>query len=541
MDEFEPRSDTRDVNARFMTFAKGIMYYNPAAGAGYSPASHSGKGSSFSPAHSGKGSAKSGSFSQGHGCPRGDIDPAVADFITRWDLDSGAVDLLSELSPDACATVLETFDPRGDTRNVFGKLRAFANAVAAGHGPRSKGAAPEQHFEDPLLQEPGVEDFLLRWGLEVAPTLEILGTLSLPHLETLMAEFDPRGDTRNVLGKLRAFANTIVAGHMPRNKPAALREMEMSSHHRPEPSLEIQDFAARWGLDSDTAGFLSELSAEHCSTVLEQFDPRGDTRNVCGKLRAFANTIVAGRGPRASGAGTPGGGGSVSSWSDPVISEFVRRWHLDPVNTPALLGTLSPDVLQTVLREFGPRADTQNVDGKLRAFVSTIAAGAFKGGSKGGKERDAFSFSSFAGAKGGAFKGSPSKGGVTDAASSSFLTRWGLNSASRDVLASLSPQAQAVCMSEFQPRGDTHDINGKFCGFARSIGVRYPTSASSSSSYPSRGSFTQVPPPGFASLYSPSSPPRGLKRPALQAPVVGGLARPRLTLSGGGSYGASRW
>merc|ERR1719387_2312912 len=59
-------------------------------------------------------------------------DPTINQFVQRWGLDTGSVRLLEDLTPEARRTVISEFDPRGDTRNVHGKLRAFAMTIGNG-------------------------------------------------------------------------------------------------------------------------------------------------------------------------------------------------------------------------------------------------------------------------------------------------------------------------------------------------------------------------------------------------------------------------
>merc|ERR1712232_432151 len=67
-----------------------------------------------------------------------------------------------------------------------------------------------------------------------------------------------------------------------------------------------------------------------------------------------------------------------------------------------------------------------------------------------------------------------------------FVARWGLDEGSLTLLHGLDPSVQAAVINEFQPRGDTKDISGKFCAFARSVSSRFASGG------PKRGGNTSL-------------------------------------------------
>merc|ERR1739848_803225 len=66
-------------------------------------------------------------------------DTDVKAFVTKFNLDAGAVRTLEALTEDHRKTVISEFDPHETTRNIGAKLKAFATNIANKKGKGGRG------------------------------------------------------------------------------------------------------------------------------------------------------------------------------------------------------------------------------------------------------------------------------------------------------------------------------------------------------------------------------------------------------------------
>jgi len=230
---------------------------------------------------------------------------------------------------------------------------------------------------------------------------------------------------------------------------------------------------------------------------------------VDGKLKKFAQTVLTGQGR----------GGIPRNMMPPGVADagnielgdeeetFLVQWGLTDPTAKETLRRLQPAVRQRVMQEFLPGEGTHNLVGKFCGFASSVARAAAgmaepprKGGKGGGLSamagigamgapsraaaealagltkgggtfglRDVMAQQGFGGKGFGGNIGVHAQGGTIGV--TEFVHKWGLDEGSRAMLSGLSPEVQATIMAEFVPRGDTRDLSGKFCAFARSVVV----------------------------------------------------------------------
>lgn len=499
IDQFDPKEDTQDVIGKMRGFARSILARRQSSGD----------------------TAVGGSLSQ-----------RLAAFAAHWRIDESTRAMLSAMPPDVQATVIEEFVPKDDVVNVSGKLCAFARSITAGRRGRD-----------------ALEAFLDFWSVD-EETRHFLRGLPREATEKVIHDFDPAPGTRDVSGKLRMFARGVLAnkphvtssgrgpppppeewrgggaglhgtqcgggGFGSRGHAEAMRTPRLYDEHPAAAyAAAIQAFIARWALDASAADLLGELAEGARAKVLEQFEPRGDTRNVMAKLRAFANTVASGQGRRASaethvppafthqgmppvgGSYAQGAGGARGLSGDDMA--FLARWGLENEQkaVEVLLG-LQPTVRARLMQEFAPGHGTHNVLGKFCGFARSVAGASAAGRapppSAGGGSfarwqppsgaalpplRAPASFGGGGGRPGysGSFGGGGSSGsggfaGGGEADAERAAARWGLDEGARALLRGLNPEARATVIAEFQPRSDVRDTSGKFCAFARSVATR---------------------------------------------------------------------
>jgi len=245
-------------------------------------------------------------------------DPAVEEFVSRWGLDSSCVSFLETLPDDARTKVLEQFEPRRNTQNVSAKLRAFANTIVTGQG-RISSQPPPAEPRSPLFtgapssaSVPSPEEesaFLERWGLSGNQTaVDVLRRLHPPVRMRVMREFAPGQGTQDVLGKFCGFAVSVAksaakegASHLPplrapsRHVAAPWAQPSRATNvpsHAATGSMTPEQFADRWQLDAGSRALLSGLDLNAQATVIEEFQPRGDVRDMSGKFCAFARSVA---------------------------------------------------------------------------------------------------------------------------------------------------------------------------------------------------------------------------------------------------------
>lgn len=406
--EFAPRDDTHDVSGKMFAFARSVA-------------------------------AKQGAES---------IPPTMEllAFAERWSLGSQEVAWLAELPPMVSSVLVREFDPKEDTQNVTGKMKSFARSIQTRASPSSFGRSSGNAFAGlalnpraaPWSRAPAgprglqnrLADFVNHWGVE--DSLPFLSGLDDASMATIMEQFDPKGDTKNINGRLRAFARSIQAGMQGR--------------------LELEQFAAHWNLDDSTVVFLQSLPQEVTATVLQEFAPDPATRDIAGKLKMFARSVL-----NRTACGLPKpredswtDGADAGHSTDTAIRQFAAQWALNHTSVE-FLETLPPEVRAKVFEEFAPRSDTRDVGAKLRVFAGTVMNG------KGTRPARAEV----------ALKDELSLPATEEA----FLAHWGLDvsTTARDVLNRMQPGPRARVMQEFAPGQDTVDVLGKFCGFASSV------------------------------------------------------------------------
>eukprot|EP00933_Yihiella_yeosuensis_P006655 TRINITY_DN111388_c0_g1_i1.p1 TRINITY_DN111388_c0_g1~~TRINITY_DN111388_c0_g1_i1.p1 ORF type:complete len:541 (+),score=80.04 TRINITY_DN111388_c0_g1_i1:102-1724(+) len=409
LSEFEPKEDTHNVIGKLKGFARSIQARIPVLG-------QSRKSSTM-------GSTSLGASFRS----RNSLEARLMEFARKWALSEESLGFLRTLKPEVQATVMEEFDPRGDTANIHGKLRAFARSVAM------------------IRQSQGeMEAFAARWGLD-GDSFHLLTTLPEDVRRTVLYEFEPRSGTTNVDGKFKTFARSVlsrsrpeaVQGERPRSEPLGdLGNFSLSASSSRSQDPALNDFARRWGLDSESVRLVESLPEGPRNTVLKEFDPRHNTRDVGAKLRAFANTVM---------------GGQASRSLEPKVTteaEFLERWGLfNNKQAEDVLARLAPDVQAKVMQEFQPQQNTVNVLGKFCGFAASVERASEKASlSNSGRDLE------------------------------SFIHRHQLDAVSERLLRSLESHAQATVLSEFQPRDDVRDMNGKFVSFARSVAARFGSS-----------------------------------------------------------------
>jgi len=411
---FRPNGDTRNVNARLRAFIKSV---NTAAG--------------------GCGNTSFGDHQA--------VDDPVFTFCRHWGLPEESAEMLQELTPELQARVLLEFRPNGDTLNPAGRLRAFVRSVVA----------TASHEVDPALQ------FCQHWGL-AEDSLQMLRGLQPDTLQRVLTGFTPNAHTNNVGGRLRAFVRSVLTSSQEAHGAAPV-VVPPPAHVSPD----IDEFLQRWGLGADSASLLEALPVEILPVVLASFTPNGDTRNMAGRLAAFARSVMSRRGGAAFGVMLPPEPTSNGLLAQPeqtarppeafpellpddALQEpeedlvgFTLRWGLGEESF-TFLRDLPQDVRSCVIEGFSPNEDTKNPEARLRAFARRIM------------DRTAVT--------------APPP--LVQDPVLHFAQTWGLDSSTIQFLQTLQPEVLAKVLTDFTPDGTTMNLAARLRGFARGVAQR---------------------------------------------------------------------
>mmetsp|Transcript_55502 Transcript_55502/g.124813 ORF Transcript_55502/g.124813 Transcript_55502/m.124813 type:complete len:535 (+) Transcript_55502:84-1688(+) len=464
MTEFSPRDGTHNIEGKFNAFVRSL---NASAGAGLQD----------------RPSAED----------LAEIAPELGEFCATWGLDTAGVAWLHSLPVEVVKVVIAQFEPKEDTQNIIGKLKAFARSVQArqpsmnaalASAPWNNGYGGNMRAD--TIGPPGADlvTFAEQWSLDEA-TVQQLRAYPPDVQATVVKNFHPKGEIHNINGKCLAFARSIGMGSQHQQK-----------HYSSTP---VDAFANWWQLDDSTRAFMWSLSEDVRRTVIEQFDPAPGTRDIAGRLKQFARSLsmqghgsyggghssqfvpwnapIGGKGakggPSWSAPSAPASGASAASLSA-ADQEFLASWGmLNDSRAVGALQQLSPSLKMRALTEFLPGADTRDIGSRFCAFLTSLSRSTQEYGASGPGALGSLALSSFGST------GAPSANhialgsGVTPSpAVEEFATRWGLEHSCKIRLAELPGEVQELVMTEFNPKGDTIDINGKFVSFMRSVAQR---------------------------------------------------------------------
>lgn len=348
--------------------------------------------------------------------------PAVgAAYTTDWGAQQTAVAHDVSWAP-AGAAPLATVAPPCAMAGVYGDemTRALTNSATTATADAALAPGNANNLGDP------VADFARHWDLDWNAVQWLLA-LEEPVRATVLAEFSPRCESRDVVKMLYAFGQSVASRH------AANATM----------SDELRTFTQRWGLDGPTVGWLLGLAEPVRAVLLREFAPREGTGDAAAKLRAFARSVearflaapaeLAQQCAVAPPDGSYCANGGYAYGHDPRYEEFVAYWGLEE-NSRSLLLALPLDVQATVIDQFNPRGEAVNVNGKFIAFARSVAAG---------KE-------------------------ASDTVEG-FSAHWGLDLDTKEFVRGLAPELRAAVITRFDPAPGTRDMNSKLRAFTRSI------------------------------------------------------------------------
>jgi len=406
---------------------------------------------------------------------------SVAEFAQYWDLDWSAVQWLLSVEESVRQTIIAEFSPRCDKRDVHKMLYAFGQSVASRHAANSTMSEEMRAF----TQRWAFDGCTVGWLLSLAPAVQGI----------LINEFAPREGTGDAAAKLRAFARSVearvsLAGQ--HRAPAVVAPQVPHSVPRPAgpPATVVysrdpryEEFVKYWGLEENSRSLLLSLSVDVQTTIIDQFNPRGEAVNVNGKFIAFARSVAAGKDAQVA------------------LESFASHWGLDG-ETREYIRSLPPELRSAVIARFDPAPATRDMNSKLRAFTRSLEKIMGYGYTNGqpwaphphAGTPPAVHWQGHQAAVAGRPTGPcghpapaivpPPSPGITTTATpapvrlgeiqqddAEFIARWGFGpeTGAMELLQSLPPEVKVRVINEFAPAPSTRDVFKLFAGFAASV------------------------------------------------------------------------
>eukprot|EP00928_Gymnodinium_smaydae_P055164 TRINITY_DN3875_c0_g3_i2.p1 TRINITY_DN3875_c0_g3~~TRINITY_DN3875_c0_g3_i2.p1 ORF type:complete len:604 (-),score=53.76 TRINITY_DN3875_c0_g3_i2:37-1848(-) len=349
---------------------------------------------------------------------------SISAFVSKWHLDSKAHDALCQLDSVTQERVMNDFAPPPNTTNVSAVFMSWLKSFA---GVSRTGAATSKN---------DVNDFVARWRLDAIAQDVLLG-LDSNVRQKVMADFNAPDISRAnqmfmgfVKGVMSRFAQAPVSGVSERGGLAS------SVGNR-----RIDSFVAKWGLDNEAVETLCRLDYSTQQKVMTDFSPPDRSRAnriFMGFVRSVASRVdteeVGGAGELAPRTG------------DRHIDDFVSQWGLDRKSLEVLC-SLDSALQQRIMSGFAP-PNEQRANQMFMGFVKSVLGRTDSVG------------------------GDPSR--MSEPSIDAFLSRWGLDAQSEDVLLRLEPATQRKVMTDFAP-SNPDKANQMFMSFVRGVKTRVET------------------------------------------------------------------
>uniref|UniRef100_A0A7S1W647 Uncharacterized protein n=1 Tax=Alexandrium catenella TaxID=2925 RepID=A0A7S1W647_ALECA len=311
MNSFAPPQDTRNVSARFISFAKARVQQQ-------------------------------------------EVDPLEA-FAKRWGLNEDAMRWLRSMPVDQQSEAMAAFAPTPDTRNTSARFISFAKGKMAQQEVGAMQAASVANVLERFCQSWGLNEDAMARLRDLPPELQ----------QETMCSFAPPPGTRDSSAKFIAFAKVKRLHYEGGEQPPRAKRPRMDTPpeqfaampaliappvQRPAAADGAEDFVQHWGLNEDALARLIDLPVEVQQEVMASFSPPADTRDVSAKFISFTRakrTQFEQAGPLQHFAGTWG-----------LNEDAVRElWELPPGLRAEAMGS------------FAPAPNTRDVSAKFITFA----------------------------------------------------------------------------------------------------------------------------------------------------------------------------
>eukprot|EP00928_Gymnodinium_smaydae_P058721 TRINITY_DN4191_c0_g1_i2.p1 TRINITY_DN4191_c0_g1~~TRINITY_DN4191_c0_g1_i2.p1 ORF type:complete len:624 (-),score=101.20 TRINITY_DN4191_c0_g1_i2:77-1783(-) len=200
-------------------------------------------------------------------------DPTIDEFVVRWGLDTTSREALIKLEPAMRNKIMTDFAPQ----NLAKSNQMFMSFV---RGVVSRMSSPPQNSTNfghaaQATGDPLVDDFIRQWNLD-SQALEVLCRLDPATQQKVITDFrpaDPLRANRIFMSFVRSVAGRTGAAAAVAALPPEPVSMAFATGHRA-----IDEFLAKWGLDSKSQQVLLSLDPAMQERVISSFAPPNAAR-----------------------------------------------------------------------------------------------------------------------------------------------------------------------------------------------------------------------------------------------------------------------
>jgi len=246
----------------------------------------------------------------------GDLDNLIADshdLVLKFSLNPENQGLLAACPFEAQEKICVDFNPKDTNKDVNQLFRSFVTSRLQALRPEEREIDPGHKEESLRIDDPALEDFFEKHGIGHDAQRRML---KLPRhaQEAIMHDFEPRDATKDRHAlfvsflksrEVTAFSRGAGAGLGVSVRPSSTGDRIEREFRRKDPIDEethhrIVDFAVKWNLSNESQNFLLDIPHNILMSVLEDFSPREDARDIDSMLQAFVKS-------RLNGPNGPGG------------------------------------------------------------------------------------------------------------------------------------------------------------------------------------------------------------------------------------------
>jgi len=402
---------------------------------------------------------------------------ALSDFVTRWRLNEESQTLLSNVPPDVQHKIVLEFNPRDTERDANAIFLKFARGVSQAY----------QGTEE-------LQSFIHKWSLGPEAS-QLLMSLEPMVRTRVTKEFQPRDITSDANNIFMRFAQGVAKGGSKGFSKGKGKGFDKGNNGKGQ-SFTVYAPQANQMQGHVVAPLYPQGGGKG------QFHQAGVQQQQQAQYPQYVQPQVqyvpASAAPQyhAPAQAPPAQAHMVEGdlMSDPVLSQFVTRWNLNP-DAQSLLVSMSPHAQQKVLQEFSPRDTSRDANAIFIKFASGIAGNASRGFQQPHVQQQQQQPQHVPRTVGAHIQQQPyqphqpqqqqvqqetqhfqqqyfqqqSQAGGGQEVEAQYIERWRLGQEAQTAFFSLLPEQQQKVMVEFAPRDTTSDANNIFIRFCQGI------------------------------------------------------------------------
>jgi len=444
---------------------------------------------------SGGGLTAQEAFGGGSSILGGTGNPDLEGFVAQWMLDERSQEVLYGLDAATQQRLMSGFyaPDLGRANRMFMGFVKSVTGKGGGGAPTAQQAwgGSSSNFQAAYTGNNAIDGFVAHWGLDEQAQL-LLCSLDPATQQTVMNDFYApdlerssrmfMGFVKSVAGKTRAptaqqaFGGGNSTFYAPSAAPAPQQALGEGQPPVETGNAAIDTFVAAWGLDSRAQEVLCKLDIDQQLRVMNEFAP-SDISRANQIFMGFVRTVVRSQGgaPAAQQPTAPQPTAQQPMAQQPMAQQPTAQQAFEstssfqggaPTAQQMFDSSSSPQggapALATAQQNFGNSSTSPQVGAPTpqQAFGSTSPAVMQDESPEGQLQMMMDLLQQMS---------QPTTGSGFDKIDpATFVTHWGLDQKSQDVLSTLDPNLQQKVMSSFQPK-DLTRANQIFMGFVKSV------------------------------------------------------------------------